>query len=370
MRSGARVAEINILISTKLGNMRHNFLSLVIVVCAASLYFTEANAQASSDKAQEAKSILYVKERSPGIELRLYDPATRKDQMFLALTGIPRHLYWRDSFRSAYYALGRSVYEVQWKFGSQPVELFSLPLIGNTNQLADVWVDKNTKRWRVLLNESFKPTDVIVSQENGREKVYLIYHGERILVTGNFYKEYPRLMSILERDSDGSWHIVARRTTACEAFDDPCMSVMDDLIHKQEVISLGQLFGSMLVEENLSTMQWIEGSAHSGVAYLPSKTVRNKGLKVIVMTGDTRHAIAPLIHVSKDNGQEKTIYDLPKQCDDFQQIAFAESRGYLLIGTEYDGHCSRLVDMKTGEIVNEFPASTFAVWVSPPANPN
>ena len=122
----------------------------------------------------------------------------------------------------------------------------------------------------------------------------------------------------------------------------------------------------MRVEHRLQeTGQSVNQDTDNREYYFASASVQSRGVIVTVSLGDTAHAMAPLYYASEDGSTKTLIYGQDEACS--QQLSFQESLEYLLVGSEYRGRCSRVVDMRTGEVIRSFPDNTsFAVWIEPP----
>lgn len=314
----------------------------------------------------DPSAISYFKDVGSSVEWRLYRPDINEEYVFQRLPKRPDQIIWQRGSRAAFYLSGRILYKVEWRLGSKAEQQVRLPELQTVDQLGDIWIDKNTGKWRISTIEPLDPREVLTVKERGQERVYFVYKGQRIPATGRFYKEYPYVASVQEYNSDDNWRVIAARTTGCEMADDPCLSVMDDLVQKSGSVSDIELRESARIENYEASLQWLRGDMGDGIAFLPSDSQAGGGLEVRVHTGDSPHAIAPLFFVNKTKAERLPIYQREEGCG--EQIAFAEKNGYLLVGSEYDLKCARAVDMRTGKTIKVFPKESTSLWINFPEN--
>ncbi|MGH7725147.1 MAG: hypothetical protein ACREOU_06920 [Candidatus Eiseniibacteriota bacterium] len=106
--------------------------------------------------------------------------------------------------------------------------------------------------------------------------------------------------------------------------------------------------------------------------WIASQADTNRGVETLEAFGDTDHAMEPVIYVDRKRGVRREVYPVGTAESDSVvlsgQLALGEAGDYLLIGAEYSGASSRVVDMKTGKVRFILPkGSSGAVWVPAPS---
>ena len=298
---------------------------------------------------------------SSGCEWHIYQPATRQDLFFLKLPRIPEDIFWDQNFENVYYRIKESIYELQWKLGAHPRELSRIPPgIGWT--VSEIWIDSSTSRLR-FSNFVFLPDrNVVRTTENGQEKVYFVYEGARLDATRSANWGTPAVVTIYESPiGSEDWEVLKRLPDCGET--NACGFAMREFLQKepQSSVSLRDVLESMRIGYRLHDS---EIAAQEGeVVYLPSKSVSGRGLKMTIVYGDTEHGNPPLIYASEDGMIDRIIISKGPDswCCDF------EEHGHLvLLGGEYRMQNAKLIDMRSGNIVYEFPqGSRYAVWTAP-----
>ncbi len=276
---------------------------------------------------------------SSGVEWRLYQPETEEDVLVLSLPEVLLGIVWDVGFEWFYYTQGGGAYRAAWKLGTQPEKILDLP---EGVAAGDFWLDSETGAWRLQSSE---------------------WVDERVLC------------KVWEYSVEGlEWKLLIQRPSGHEYVE--CSSVVEEFIHKGATISLATLLSRARVEHQLGperARKFIDRQVRSSgrsseIAYVPSKTVTDRGLRMRVHLGDSLHAIAPLLYVDESSGEERIVYSEAERCTrripSSDQVSFQTSGPYLLAGTEYSLQCARVVDMRTGKIVYRFPRhAIFVVWV-------
>jgi hypothetical protein len=91
--------------------------------------------------------------------------------------------------------------------------------------------------------------------------------------------------------------------------------------------------------------------------------VGGKEVSVVPAFGDSLHALAPVKW--RGGGAAKVLYpdDGEYPCTD--QVGLVRFERFLLVGTEWYGQCSRVIDLETGETLHELPAGSRGAVVVP-----
>ena len=92
---------------------------------------------------------------------------------------------------------------------------------------------------------------------------------------------------------------------------------------------------------------------------------KNKGLLIHVDIGDSDHGGLPLIYIDSVALVKKVLVEQTDECS--SSIGMQIQQNYLLVGSEWDGGCSKLFDLNSGNLIYKFPTiSTSAVWINFP----
>lgn len=270
-----------------------------------------------------------------GCQWRVLDPATGKDELLMQLAGPPLNVYWDRDQTIVHYRLGDKLYRLPWKFGAQSESILSLPsqVVHVPEAVVDIWRDRQNGAWRIKTLESIEGQPM----------------------AGVWEYSY----------SGGEWSVLKRIPTECECGDCPCANVVNDMVQPESRIALDELLEAMRVATYLERIRpgepWNDGSHE-----IPSTTARDAAIRFEVALGDTYHAMAPLVYLGKARGEQKIIYGKNEPC--YDQLAFQEDGGFLLVAAEFSGGCARVVAMHSGEILTTLAeTSKHAVWINPPA---
>jgi hypothetical protein len=253
-----------------------------------------------------------------GCEWRVFDPAAGEDRLLLRVPAFPHNVYWTEDFAWVYYRAGDRFFRAEWRWGAGPEELVQFPahLTEGYQNIVEVWHDLESERWRMKTYEWLNNTD-----------------------TAGVWEYVPE---------EQRWDVLTKVPTECEGVGRPCTDVVNDYVHKNDVISLNELLTKMRVEYRLQELGLTAGT----------------GVRARVELGDTLHAMAPLLYVSRD-GTEETVYSEDEEC--YKQIAFQEEGGFLLVTAEYTGSCAKVIEMRTGKTVGALSeVASGAVWVQAP----
>lgn len=269
-----------------------------------------------------------------GCEWRVYDPATGEDRLLLPLPAFPHNVYWTADFAWIYYRADEQFFRAEWRWGAEPEKLVRFPshLSEGSENIVEVWHDLESGRWRMKTYEWLNRTD-----------------------TAGVWEYMPE---------ERRWTVLTKVPTECEAVGRPCTDVVNDYVHKNDVISLNELLTRMRVEYRLADHGLEVHEDNEGVYLFPSQAAPGVGVRARVELGDTLHAMAPLLYVGPGD-TEKVIYSDDEGC--YDQVAFQEEEGFLLVSAEYRGQCSKVIEMRTGRIVRSLSEqASRAVWVQAP----
>jgi hypothetical protein len=271
----------------------------------------------------------------PGCEWYALQPPTGRRERIFPLPGPPLNVFWDPDFSTVYYRVGDTGYRQPWHVGGIPERLFGVPaqLVASPDAIQepidDLWRDRDSGAWRLLsvLNRDTQPETTVWE-----------------------YSSTTRGWSVL-----GSSMSCDRTAVSC----DP----IEALVAPERRTTLRDLQAGMRVERHLERAE-PGGAWNEGPHVFPSTTVPGTSVRVGVLLGDTFHAWAPLVYLNRQ-GVASPIYETVEGC--YEQVAFEEASGFLLVAEEFTGACARLVDMGTGRIVAALPStSQHAVWVRAP----
>lgn len=314
-----------------------------------------------------SKGILYWADGKDGVDLHIYLPGQKKDNVFLTIKNEPDLFKWTMDMKTLFYVSGDELFRVDWKWGAQPESMLTIPLEGVTAHIKTTYIDKSTNRWRTAyVLEGFNEDDIVTVKKEDGEEYYLMHGNDKITFKEKYYKDYGGLAIMQEFILGHGWQIIAKRMTSCGAQSSPCLDIIEDLYDPVPMISSGDLRNNMRINNTLKVAERLEGTYQRGIIYMPSWSIINRGLKVKFSFGDSYHAITPLIYVDKDSNAETIIYNEDASCNDFEQLGFEEYNGYLLVGTEYQSKCACVIDMKDGTTVFVPPYESSVVWVELP----
>jgi hypothetical protein len=271
----------------------------------------------------------------PGCEWRILHPSTGRSDVLWRLPGPPLNVYWDSGFTAVYYRVADTVYRQLWRVGATPEVVVTVPrqLVvpqdAIRESIDDLWRDRESDAWR-LLSVELRDTQATAAV------------WEYSAVT----RQWRILQSSTECDLGGS---------VCDA--------VSSFVAPESRVTLKRLLDEMRVEHHLERTE-PAGIWNEGPRTFPSTTTPGAAIRVGVVLGDTYHAWAPLWHVSSA-AVEALVYGKVEGC--YEQLAFKEIAGVLLVAEEFTGACARVVSMATGAVSATLPStSRSAVWVSAP----
>jgi hypothetical protein len=267
-----------------------------------------------------------------GCEWRTFDPRTGEDRLFLALPTPPSHVFWNASFGAIHYLRDGTLYRAAWRYGANPQSIVELPV--NLDQAhehaVEIWHDEKRGGWTLT---------TLSYSSNGVEMAHV-------------WEQFA---------TDKSWRRARSVPSHCEKTGPPCMPEVAEPSESVERVSLEQIQNEMRIYAHL--IRTGQRSDEEKLYDLRSRSEPGSTVRVRMGFGDSAHAMQPLSLVLA-SGEEHTV-ELGANCS--QQLAFDDVDGFLLLGTEYVGSCSKLVNLRTGRVIRSFPErSRGSVWVSPP----
>jgi hypothetical protein len=267
-----------------------------------------------------------------GCEWRTFDPRTKEDRLFLALPTPPSYTFWNTEFGALLYLQDGALYRVAWRYGANPQRILELPrnLDQPHERVMDVWHDDERDVWSLA---------TLSNPGDGSEMSH----------------------AWEQSAADKSWTRTRSAPSDCEKTGRPCMQEVSVPSRWADRISLEQIQNDMRIRTHL--IRTGQDSDEEKLYDLRSRSEPASTVRVRMIFGDSEHAIQPLSLILASS--EERAVELGADCS--PQLAFDDVDGFLLLGTEYEGQCSKLVDLRTGRIVRSLPEqSREAVWVPPP----
>ncbi len=272
---------------------------------------------------------------------RVFDPASGRDTLFLALPSFPTRVRWDPAFRFVEYAVGGRIERAAWRLGTRPQEQIRLPV---DTCLCDFWSDSGG-RWHVL-------TQVEVEEHPAPG-----------------YVQPRQFATRWDQETGAAWRAAARDSAY-----DPFGGCLEwkTLGTRPARVRLRDLLDSMRIEYHRdSTLRRLPGPDEEEpdvLVWVPSRFDPGIGLELTVGTGDSDHAMEPVVWLDRRQGRRRTLCPRGGTHDEASgQVAFSERRGFLLITAEYSGAFPIVADMRTGRVVFRVSRpSARAVWVPAP----
>jgi hypothetical protein len=272
---------------------------------------------------------------------RVFDPASGRDTLLLALPFFPTRVRWDHDFRSVEYALDGRIERAEWRIGARPQVQVSLPL---DSALCDFWMDGDG-RWHVT-------TEREVETRLSPGSVRSITYATR-----------------WDQEGGGRW-----RAAAVDSGGDAFGGCFDSehLVGgpRLAMVTVKALLDSMRIEcRPYSTISERDTADLESWVWVPSVLDTSIGLEMGEWFGDTDHAKEPVVWVDRKYRRRRaTVYARGDSHDDaLGQLAFAQRGRYLLVAAEYSGAYPAVADMRTGRVVFRVSRpSARAVWVPTP----
>jgi hypothetical protein len=272
---------------------------------------------------------------------RVYDPASGRDTLYLALPSFPTRVRWDPAFRFVEYAVTGRIERAAWRLGARPEEQIRLPM---DSCLCDFWSD-STGRWHVL-------TQLEVEEHPAPG-----------------YGQPHQFATRWDQDANDKWRLAARDSAY-----DPFGGCLEwkTLGARPPAARLRDMLDSMRIEYHRdSTLHRIPGPDEEEsdvLVWVPSRIDPSIGLELTVGTGDSDHAMEPVVWSDRRRGRRRTLCPRGGTHDETSgQVAFSERRGFLLIAAEYSGAYPIVADMRAGRVLFRVSRpSARAVWVPAP----
>jgi hypothetical protein len=267
-----------------------------------------------------------------GCEWRTFDPRTEEDRLFLALPTPPSYAFWNTGFGALHYLRDGALYRAAWRYSANPQRILELPrnLDQPHEHVMEVWHDDERGVWS--------------------------------LATLSYSSDGSEMAHAWEQSAaDKSWTRTRSVPSHCEKTGPPCMQEISVPSQWKERVSLEQIQNEMRIRAHL--IRTGQTSGEEKLYDLRSRSEPESTVRVQMSFGDSAHAMQPLSLVLA-SGEEHAV-ELGADCS--PQLAFDDVDGFLLLGTEYVGRCSKLVNLRTGQVVRSLPEhSRGAVWMPPP----
>ena len=300
---------------------------------------------AAEDSTAEVPEEVFPDRRLPSHpwQWRIYDPASGRDTLLLALTSFPTRVRWDPAFRFVEYAVAGRIERAEWRLGARPQEQTRLPV---ASRLCDFWAD-SAGRWHVITQREV---------ESHPRPGYVMS------------KSYATRW---DQDESGTWRAAALDSGG-DAFGGCFQS--ERLVvgtSRPPAVTIDATLDSMRIgHQPDSTLREVRVSDWDAWwwVWVPSVFDPAIGLEMKVEEADSGHAMEPLIWVDRRRGRRRTVYARGDSHDDaLGQVAFAQRDVYLLVVAEYSGAYPAVVDMRTGRVMFRVSRpSACAVWVPAP----
>jgi hypothetical protein len=274
-------------------------------------------------------------------EWRLFDPATRRDTLFMTFDTFPAHMRWDPAFREVEFLLGDRVARAPWRSGAAMVEQVRLP---SDSSVCDFW-ESRPGAWHALYQETF------------RTEAAEGYSYELHVATRWDHAKAAWVAAAVDTGGDNEGGCFTSERLEQDAPRPPRIEVQAML----DSMRIGNYQDSALSIP-------IEDPHHSFDAWVwvALREDRSMGLEMGAGTGDTYHAFAPVTWVDRVHSRRATVY-APGQAGMNDQIAFGVRGDFVLIASEYEGGNPSIVDVRDGNIVMRVDGpSARAVWVPTP----
>ena len=264
---------------------------------------------------------------------RVFDPVSGRDTLVLALASFPTRVRWDPDFRFVEYAIANRIEQADWRVGARPRVQTVLPV---DTSLCDFWSDRDG-HWH------------LITQEEGE-------HGQRI--------------ARWDQKPDGTWRVAAVDTVESDYA--VCLETPRVVgPGRPAVVPLRALLDSMAIGHHRVTdlRAFPDGTGlPPRLVWVPTDIDTAIGLEVKVETGDTEHAMEPVVWVDRRSGRRSVVCPVGGTHDETSgQVAFAQRDGFLLVTAEYSGAYPIVADLRTGRVVLRVARpSARAVWVTGP----
>jgi len=294
-------------------------------MCAFSL----ASASHASPRCVRVLSYFCGDDR--GVQWRIYDPAARTDNLFLALPGAAS-VRWDSSLTRAEYRVGDDLFEVAWRLGARPKRIARLPHLPD---IQDWWFNPDSSRWQLW---TMAPPPVTATRPEYRD-----CHSELWQSTGDGERWHRLVADTVDCEEwfeGSSPRPVPRRVGALRARSGPMVSSYDLTDDLSPESRRGDWIGSD------------SDSCQHPLWYAPSPSVPGRGISFRWGIGapEPDRALQPVHWVDRDHGKRVLLCG-PDSCpDNFTGVAVSEECGLLLLECDYGK--TRLIDLATGRDVH------------------
>jgi len=274
-------------------------------------------------------------------EWRLFDPATRRDTLFMTFDVFPAHMRWDPPFREVEFLLGDRVMRGPWRSGAAMIEQVRLP---SDSSMCDFW-ESRPGVWHATYQETF------------RTEAAEGYSYELNVATRWDHAKAAWVAAVVDTGGDNYGGCLTSER-------------LDEDAPRPPRIEIQAMLDSMRIgsyqDSALSIPVGEDSHNYDGFVWIPLREDRSMGLEMGAGTGDTYHAFAPVTWVDRVHSRRATVY-APGQAGLFDQIGFAVRGDFVLIASESEGEHPSIVDLTNGKTVMRVDGpSARAVWVPAP----
>lgn len=338
-------------VSSRPGLGSANAAILLLLLCLSAL--APGTARGAARSRSDGEVLTYFNDVNRGghviMEWRIFDPVTRKDELFRAHDQRPGGIQWDSTWSNVEYAEGGAIRRLEWEMDAQPWPMRRLP---PTDCLRDWWFNPDRGCWQAASGAG-------VSRNYRRnEPPYARCHHE-----------------LWQSDRDGiDWRITQAETTDCggcffcESWTIPDTSA----IRRDAAIGFDQLAAEMSIDGWGGAPEllppWLgETSPGFDWYFIPFRGAADRGISMRI--GRREHypmsMMAPLYLIDRKRGT-RTPLDLKGLAQDQPnwRLRLAMRGDYLLV----TGGPTWVFDVRSGEEIfrSNHGAWRSAVWVKPP----
>ena len=294
------------------------------------------NGDPQSDPTDIMPSLKAVPERW---EWRLFDPASRRDTLFMTFDVFPVHMRWDPAFREVEFLLGDHVMRGPWRSGATMIEQVRLP---SDSSVCDFW-ESRPGVWHATIQETF------------RTEAAEGYSYELNVATRWDHAKAAWVAAVVDTGGDQYGSCFTSERLDQDAPHPPRIEI-HAMLDSMRIGSYQDSALSIPVGEDCHNCD--------GFVWIPLREDRSMGLEMGSGMGDTYHAFAPVTWVDRANSQRAVVYAAAGVDD---QIAFGVRGDFLLIATEFEGKHPSIIDLRNGKTVMRVDGpSARAVWVPAP----
>jgi len=207
---------------------------------------------------------------------------------------------------------------------------------------------------------------------DSRGRWHVISQREVQLYPSPGYVSFRQFITRWDQQEGGKWQVAAT-DSALDPFGGCISSArLEGTAPRPAAVTTAVLLDSMRIGFHRdSTLRELQGHSVEDAerwVWVPSSLSPAIGLEMMVVQGDSQHAMEPVFWVDRGGEQRTTIHARGDSHDDTGgQLAFADRGGFLLVVAEDSGAYPAVTDMHTGRVVfRASRPSARAVWVPAP----